>query len=210
MLESLRYLLGKALKKARMAAVRNSTVHPTSKIESGSSFINSEMDKYSFCGYDCDIFHANIGAFTSIANDVVIGGARHPMEWVGMSPVFYAGRDSVIEKFATHQLPLSRNVKIGNDVWIGRSALILAGVCIGDGAVVGAGSVVTKDVPPYSVVGGNPAKHIKYRFDESLICKLIELQWWNFTTKQLAILGRHITNPDEFIAAANRIRESAI
>lgn len=68
---------------------------------------------------------------------------------------------------------------IGNDVWLGANSLVLKGVKIGDGAVIGAGAVVTKDVPPYAIVGGNPAKVIKMRFDDETIGKLMQLQWWN-------------------------------
>lgn len=208
MLDLLKYFLSKALKKGKLPSIRNSTVHSSAKIESGTSFVNSQMDRYSFCGYDCDIYYTNIGQFTSIANNVVIGGARHPMEWVGMSPVFYAGRDSVKDKFAEHQLPPPLQANIGNDVWIGRSAIILSGVSVGDGAVVGAGSVVTKNVPAYSIYAGNPAKLIRHRFDNATICQLKEIQWWNMSIAKLMIVGKHINNPDEFFAAIRDIDKS--
>ena len=76
-------------------------------------------------------------------------------------------------------LKVQKKVIIGNDVWIGSHALILGGVKIGDGAVIGAGAVVTKDVPPYAVVGGVPARIIKYRFSQEIIDKLLEIKWWN-------------------------------
>lgn len=76
-------------------------------------------------------------------------------------------------------------IVIGNDCWIGREATIMSGVIIGNGAVVAAGSVVTKDVPPYAIVGGNPARIIKYRFDESVIRALLKIQWWNWTSDML-------------------------
>lgn len=169
----LKYYLSKLLKKLRLSAVSGSKVDINSKVESGTSFINSSMGRHSFCGYDCDIFHADIGSFTSIASGVILGGARHPMEWLGMSPVFYKGRDSIKTKFVEFELPPPKRVTIGNDVWIGRNAIVLPGVSVCDGAVVGAGAVVTKDVPPYAVVAGNPARVIKYRFDEVLIAELM-------------------------------------
>lgn len=189
----------KTLKKARFSAIRNSKIHSTSKIESGTSFVASFMDRHSFCGYDCDFYHANIGSFTSIANNVVVGGARHPMEWVGMSPVFYAGRDSVKAKFSQHSLDNPPKTFIGNDVWIGRSAIILSGVNIGNGAVVGAGSVVTRDVPSYAIVAGNPAKLIRYRFETSVIEELERIKWWNFSETQLLELAKYIKDPAKFI-----------
>lgn len=208
MLDSIKYLLSKVLKKSRFSAIKNSIIHSTAKVESGTSFINSRMERYSFCGYDCDIYHANIGQFTSIANNVVIGGARHPMEWVGMSPVFYAGRDSVKDKFSEHKLPPPLQANIGNDVWIGRSAIILSGVCVGDGAIVGAGSVVTKNIPAYSIYAGNPAKLIRYRFDESTIQQLKDIQWWNMSILKLLVVGKYITNPDEFFATLRDLNKS--
>lgn len=200
MFERLKFVVSKALKKARLSSVKSSAVDPTSKIESGTSFVDSKMGRYSFCGYDCDVYLANIGAFTSIANGVVIGGARHPMEWVGMSPVFYAGRDSVKTKFSEHVLAKHPAVDVGNDVWIGRSAIVLGGVTIGDGAVVGAGSVVTKSVPPYAIVAGNPARIIRYRFEDKIIRELEDIQWWNFTDARLRDLGEYFNDVDRFLS----------
>lgn len=204
MLNLVKFLVAKAIKKARFAAVRNSSIHPTSKIESGTSFVASAMDRYSFCGYDCDIYRASIGSFTSIANRVVVGGARHPMDWVGMSPVFYAGRDSVQTKFSKHELDELPHTLIGNDVWIGQSAIILSGIKVGDGAVIGAGSVVTKDVPSYAIVAGNPSKLIRYRFEADLMQELGEIQWWNLTEAQLTELAGHIKDPRRFVDEVKR------
>jgi len=197
----IKYILAKTIKKARFCAIKNSTIHRTSKVESGTSFVDSIMKRHSFCGYDCEIYHAHIGAFTSIANGVILGGAMHPMEWVGMSPVFYAGRDSVKHKFSEHKLPHPKPVNIGNDVWIGRSAIVLSGVNIGDGAVVGAGSVVTKDVPPYAIVAGNPAKLIRYRFEEGIIEKFNKIKWWEFDDDKLKRLGKYFNQYDLFLNA---------
>lgn len=202
MFDTAKYLLAKLLKKARLASIRHSQVHRTAKVESGSSFVQSRMAQHSFCGYDCDIYRADIGSFTSIANAVVIGGARHPMEWVGMSPVFYAGRDSVPAKFSEHHLEAPPETVIGHDVWIGRSAIILAGLRIGNGAVVGAGAVVTKDVPAYAIVAGNPARILRYRFEPTRIAQLEQLQWWHLSEPDLRRLGHSVRDPEQFISAA--------
>lgn len=199
MLEAVKNLISKLIKKSRLSSVRGSNVHPTAKIESGSSFVDSNIGRHSFCGYDCDVYLTSIGSFTSIANGVVLGGARHPMEWVGMSPVFYAGRDSVKAKFSEHPLPQPSVVQIGNDVWIGRSAIVLAGVMVGDGAVIGAGSVVTKDVQPYAVVAGNPARIIRYRFDEKTIREFEAIQWWNFSDERLSAFGDCFNDVERFL-----------
>lgn len=198
MMRFILFFVAKLLKKSRLVAIKNSVVHPTAKLESGTSFHSSIMGRYSFCGYDCDIYLADIGSFTSIANGVVLGGARHPMEWVSMSPVFYAGRDSVKAKFSEHKLDPPERVKIGHDVWIGRSAIVLPGVAVGDGAVIGAGAVVTKSVPPYSVVAGNPARLVRYRFDEETVNKLLSVQWWNLPADELRRLAPYFNEIDHF------------
>jgi chloramphenicol O-acetyltransferase type B len=199
-------VISKALKKARLIAVKNSTVHSTSKLESGTSFYSSTMGKFSFCGYDCEIVNADIGSFTSIANCVVIGGGRHPMEWAGMSSVFYEGRDSVNAKFSEHVREQPRRISIGNDVWLGRSVIVLPGVTIGDGAVVGAGSVVTKEVPPYAIVAGNPARLIRYRFSELLRSRLMSVRWWDLNEGELRALAPYVRDVEAFLGAAGKIK----
>lgn len=201
---SIARLVAKALKKARLSSVKDSVIHTTSKIESGTTFYGSKMDRHSFCGYDCDVYCADIGSFTSIANGVVIGGGRHPMEWVGMSPVFYEGRDSVKAKFSSHRREPVRRVVIGHDVWIGRSAIVLPGVEVGNGAVVGAGAVVTKSVPPYGIVAGNPARLIRYRFDDSVVARLIASKWWTLGDEALHKLGPHFNDVKTFLEIVER------
>lgn len=182
---TLGYIISKLLKKIRGKSILNSSIHPTSKIESGSLIVNSKMGRYSFCGYDCEIINCEIGNFCSIANNVIIGGAMHPLEWVSTSPVFYAGRDSVKKKFQNFKRPDDKKTHIQNDVWIGSNVLIKQGVTISHGAVIGMGSVVTKDVSPYEIWAGNPAKLIRKRFDDDIIKKLLSFKWWNLNDAQL-------------------------
>lgn len=195
-----RTLLSKILKKLRLNAIRNSYIDPTSKVESGSNLVNVTMLKYSFCGYNCDIMNAIIGSFCSIANNVVIGGAMHPVDWVSTSPVFYGGRDSVRKKFSNHCRPEDLQTIIGNDVWIGEGAKIKQGVRVGTGAVIGMGAVVTKDVPPYAIVAGNPAKLIRMRFDDETVARLLDSQWWNLPEEKLSGMAQYIMDPQRFIA----------
>ncbi|HDI3293785.1 TPA: CatB-related O-acetyltransferase [Vibrio cholerae] len=195
----LKYILSKVLKKSQLPSVVDSKIHNSSKVEAGSSVSCSTMGRNSFCGYDCDIFHTDIGSFTSIASGVILGGARHPIEWLGMSPVFYKGRDSIKTKFVEFELPPPKRVTIGNDVWIGRNAIVLPGVSVCDGAVVGAGAVVTKDVPPYAVVAGNPARVIKYRFDEFLIAELMDIKWWEMEDYEIEKYAELCKSPSVFI-----------
>jgi acetyltransferase-like isoleucine patch superfamily enzyme len=161
------YLWAKFAKKVRGSAVLSSRIDPTSKVGSGSQIVNSIFDRHTFCGYDCTIINCRIGSFCSIANGVSIGGARHPMEFASTSPVFLSHKDSVKAEFARHDYSQDAMTTIGNDVWIGERVLIKAGVNVGHGAVVGMGSVVTKDVTPYAIVAGNPSKLIRMRFDET-------------------------------------------
>ncbi|WP_373317267.1 CatB-related O-acetyltransferase [Chitinibacter tainanensis] len=197
----IKYLWSKFAKKVRLASIRNSLIHKTAAVEAGSSLYCSTMGKYSFCGYDCEIYYSLIGNYCSIANNVTIGGARHPMEWIGMSPVFYAGRDSVKKKFSEFELDDIRTTNIGNDVWIGKSAIVLSGVTIGNGAVVGAGSVVTKDVAPYAIVAGNPAKVIRYRFSEEIREGLEKCNWWDLDDQRLQSVSHLVREPSSFIKA---------
>lgn len=197
------YLWAKLCKKIRGSAIINSRIDKASKIEAGSTIVNTTFDRHSFCGYDCMILNCDVGGFCSIANNVMIGGARHPMEWVSMSPVFSSRKDSVKKKFSMHEKSSDLRTIIGNDVWIGEKSLIKAGVRIGDGAVIGMGSVVTRDVQPYAIVAGSPAKEIRKRFDTATIAALLEIQWWTLPDNMLEKYAPYFTNPEEFIRKYN-------
>lgn len=198
------YFWAKALKKLRGAAIKSSCIDITSKIESGSVFYNSSMGKYSFCGCDCDISYSDIGSFCSIANRVVIGGGRHPIEWVSTSPVFYNNRDSVKKKFSRHDRDPIKKVIVGHDVWIGSNAIVMQGVSIGTGAIIGAGSVVTKDVAPYTIVAGVPARVIRNRFDQRIAERILDSKWWELGDEELGRLADNICDPKEFLEALRR------
>ena len=193
------YLWSKLLKKVRGSAVINSTIHKTSKVESGSHIVNTTFGKHSFCGYDCEIFHCDIGSFCSIANKVIIGGGRHPIEWVSTSPVFYEGKDSVRAKFSEHKREKPLRTIIGNDVWIGNNVLVKQGVKIGTGAVIGMGSVVTKDIPDYTIAAGVPAKIIRKRFNDEIIQTLLNSKWWDLSDPKLKEAAQYFKEPNEFI-----------
>lgn len=196
---TLLYLWAKLCKKLRGSAIINSKLAKTSKVEAGSHIVNSSFGRHSFCGYDCEIINCEVGSFCSIANNVTIGGSHHPIEWVSTSPVFRAGRDSVKKKYAEHEFKDCKRTIIGHDVWIGERALIKQGVKIGIGAVVGMGSVVTKDVEPYTIVAGCPAKVIRKRFDDLIIERLLMSQWWNYGDEMLQKYARYFVKPGIFI-----------
>ena len=130
-----------------------------------------------------------IGAFCSIACGAkfLFNSANHTLRSLSTYPfpIFYAEWGLKREN-VTNAWDNKGNIVVGNDVWIGYEAVILAGVTIGDGAIIGTRAVVTKDVPPYTIVGGVPAKPIRRRFPEETAEKLLELQWWNWSRERIA------------------------
>lgn len=193
------YFLNKLMKKLRLSAVVGTFVDESSKIESGSSVVNSNFDRHSFCGYDCNIINADVGSFCSIAGRVSIGGVAHPVHFVSTSPVFLSHRDSVKAKFSKHDYLPEIRTRIGSDVWIGEGAFIKAGVTVGVGAVIGMGSVVTKDVPAYAIVAGNPARLIRYRFQQETIDALLALSWWEMPDEEISKIGHLFNDPNALL-----------
>lgn len=124
-----------------------------------------------------------VGSFCSIAPGVtILLGGEHKTEYISTYPLNLSFKD--LPKIHGH--PFTKgDVTVGNDVWIGANSFILSGVTIGDGAVIGACSVVTKDVEPYTVVAGNPARVIRKRFDDETITKLLKIQWWNWDIQRI-------------------------
>ena len=143
------------------------------------TFFVGNIGYASYLGSNCHIA-ANIGRYCSIASNVRTVGGDHPTDWISTSPVFYSTTKQCGITYVREELYKEKTdlVEIGNDVWIGEGSLIIGGIHIGDGAVVAAGAVVTKDVPPYAIVGGVPAKLIRYRFDDDTVKKLMKLKWW--------------------------------
>lgn len=197
------YLYGKFFKKIlRGKCVINSQIHKTAKINSGATIVDSTIGRYTYTCYDDEIVNCEIGQFCSISDDVIIGGAEHPIEWVSTSPVFQNVKHSGPKKrFSKHNFEGIARTVIGNDVWVGKRVIIKAGITIGDGAVIGAGAVVTKDVPPYAIVAGVPAKVIKYRFDEDTIEALLKSKWWMMEENELEKYADRIKNVTKFLQA---------
>ncbi|TIP49654.1 MAG: CatB-related O-acetyltransferase [Mesorhizobium sp.] len=139
-----------------------------------------------------------IGAYCSIAAGVLfIAAGEHPMSLVSTYP--FAGADRDLTKGP---------ITVGNDVWIGSRAIVLSGVTIGHGAVVGAGSVVTKDVPPYGIVAGNPAKLIRYRFEPETIAALLGIRWWDWPDSQIeAAMPEFHRSVSEFVSKYGPARD---
>lgn len=156
---------------------------------------NVELGLLSNINLGCNIHNTKIGRYCSMGPRVNIIIGRHPTnKIVSINPIFYSMKKQNGFTFATSQIfnefkyadEINKiSVIVGNDVWIGSDANILEGVVIGDGAVIAAGSVVTKNVPPYAIVGGVPAKILKYRFEENEIKELLRIKWWDWEMNKL-------------------------
>lgn len=128
-----------------------------------------------------------IGSFCSIGSGaafIMAGNQGHRNDWVSTFPFFWMPEVTAFEGAENGYRPAGDTV-IGNDVWIGSEAIIMPGVTIGDGAVIGTRALVTRDVAPYAIVAGNPAKTIRSRFDESAVALLLEMKWWDWSEDQL-------------------------
>ena len=148
-----------------------------------------------------DLRNSVIGRFCSIGNNVIVITSNHPSDFVSTYPGFFKTQNKGIYNFETnlsfneHKLTADgHSIVIGNDVWIGDNVTFLGGVSIGDGAIIGANALVTKDVPPYCVVGGVPAKVIKTRFNVNLIDRLMSIKWWNWDLERLNRYSMYFSN----------------
>ncbi len=158
------------------------------------------LDDYSYIARNSNATNVRIGKFCSIGPNFCCGLGLHPTDGISTAPMFYSvakqnGVSLVNEVVYEEQ----KQTIIGNDVFIGANVTIVDGVKIGDGAVIGAGAVVVKDIPPYAVAVGVPAKVIKYRFDEQIIKRLIEMQWWNWSETDLQTVADSEFNVNDFI-----------
>lgn len=161
----------------------DSRLHNYTSVHGGAVLENVTMDSFSYVT-STKMHNVNIGKFCSIASGSIIGGlANHPHNFISTSPVFYSNRGEVQFGFCNKNDLIDSSIKqvdIANDVWIGANVIIFPGVKVGNGAVIGAGSVVTKDVDPYTIVAGIPAKMIRKRFENQTILKLLHEQWWDW------------------------------
>ncbi|WP_086981674.1 CatB-related O-acetyltransferase [Vibrio aphrogenes] len=180
----------------------------TVKLECFSSLHHSkfihDIGAYSY-SYSSLSENTVIGRYCSIAKGVNIMGDDHPLDRYTTSRVTY-GQEYLDIMPITQFTSKEKLVTIGNDVWIGENVTLKRGVAIGDGAVIATGSIVTKDVEPYSIVGGIPAKLIRYRFSEKIRMELLKIKWWRYD------LSKHNISPtidiNDFISRINNIEES--
>jgi len=142
---------------------------------------NTSIGDLSYISSNCILSNTQIGKFCSIGDNLKTGLGKHPTRnFISTHPIFYSNRKQSIISFVNkNHFKEFENIKIGNDVWIGIDVVILDGITIGNGAIIGAKSLVTKDVEPYSIVGGVPARLIRMRFDNKFIVKLQKFKWWD-------------------------------
>lgn len=159
------------------------------------------LGDFTYIAGNTNISRTKIGKFCSIGPDCKIGLGRHPTkDFVSTHPIFFSTLKQAQVTFADKDyFEEFQNIEIGNDVWLGANVVVVDGIKIGDGVVVAAGSVVTKEIPPYAIVGGVPAKIIKYRFEKEEIEKLLEMKWWDMDVEYLKTNFKKFHNATEFL-----------
>ena len=182
----------------------NSTLGNFVTILSNAKIGSSHVDSFSYIGERCEIKYTKTGKFCSVGSNVLTGFAAHPINFVSTYPGFYVNNATVSYYFGTnHPFIEQKHTIIESDVWVGSNVTILGGVTVGLGAIIAAGAVVTKNVEPYSIVGGVPAKHINFRFDQETISKLISSKWWDLPIEQLKNISKYMNTPAIFLEKFN-------
>lgn len=178
-------------------ALFDSTMQAHSLLSQHSTITDIDLGSYSYVAEQSVVSYATIGRFCSIGPGFLCGYGSHPLDFVSTSPVFYSTRKQCGVSFAEQdEFQEFRRTSIGNDVWIGARVFVRSGVTIGHGAVLAAGAVVVDDVPDYAVVGGVPAKIIRYRFSECVIKELLEIAWWDWSEPELRAARSMIAGND--------------
>lgn len=170
------------------ANVRSSSLGRYTEIGARTAFVESTLGDYSYVVNDSNVIYTTIGKFCSIAAHTRINPGNHPMTRASQAHFTYRASayfDDAADEAEFFDWRRAHAVRIGHDVWIGHGAIILAGRTIGTGAVVAGGAVVTKDVPAYTIVGGNPARIIRRRFPEAIAERLQALAWWDWEHARL-------------------------
>jgi len=185
---------------AYMAIVKGTSCGPNFRVGHHSLIVDCSIGGYSYVSHDTEIVFTKIGKFCSIGPGCRIGLGMHPSDHVSTSPVFFSTRNQAGISFAPADVfEENREIRIGNDVWVGANAMILDEVEIGTGAIVAAGSVVTKDVAPYTIVAGVPAIPKRKRFSDEHIDCLLRSCWWDWTPERLSKYGPRFSRADQFI-----------
>jgi phosphonate metabolism protein (transferase hexapeptide repeat family) len=201
------------------AEVKASTLGRYTEVGARTKLLEAALADYSYVVNDSDIAYAQIGKFCSIAALTRINPGNHPMHRASQAhftyraSTYFAGEDDDHEFFAWRR---AHRVTIGHDVWIGHGAIVLPGRSIGTGAVIAAGAIVTKDVAPYTIVAGNPARVIRPRFAQEIAARLQALAWWDWPHEKLraALADFRALSVETFLdrheGAPGRVQASAV
>jgi phosphonate metabolism protein (transferase hexapeptide repeat family) len=180
--------LGETARLHPTATVENARLGRFVELGEGVRVLNAEIGDYSYAERFCDIANATVGRFANIASCVRIGATDHPMAQASLHHFLYRSSwywDDAADDAAFFARRASRRASVGHDTWLGHGSMVMPEVAVGDGAVVAAMAVVTKDVAPYTVVAGVPARVVKRRFPEPVADRLIALGWWDWDHARL-------------------------
>ena len=197
----IKWIIAKGFKRLfNPPALNACRIHPTAKVGPGSELTAVEAGRYTYIGSRCFSVTSKIGSFCSIADNCRIGGAAHMMEYASTSPVFTSGKNIMKTNFGSLPVDRAKLTVIEHDVWIGAGSQIKSGVTVHTGAVIGMGSIVTHDVPPYEIWAGNPARKIRDRFDGDTKDRLLRSKWWELPEDMLRQTAEKFRDPDELLA----------
>lgn len=190
---------GKNLKIGYLSKLNNVIIGNYNTFYDNISISNSTINDYVYVGDNTKITNATIGKYCSIGPDVRVGLGKHPSHLISTFPAFFAIRKQCQFTFTDKDyFKESGPIIVGNDVWIGANAIIMDDITIGDGAIIAAGAVITKNVEPYTIVGGVPAKLIRKRFTSEEIAKLQNFKWWEKDFDWLKCKFESFNFPDIF------------
>jgi len=174
----------------------------------------NKFGAFSYGNVGAVLYDADVGRYCSIAHEVMAGPTEHPVDWLSSHCFVFndqgtLGHASEFQDIVSGNSFAGNNARtiIGNDVWVGYRAFIRRGVVVGDGAIIAANATVVKDVEPYTVVGGTPAKVIRKRFDEATIKRLQALQWWKYSMSKQVLGDLDYSNVSKSLGAIERAIE---
>jgi acetyltransferase-like isoleucine patch superfamily enzyme len=193
---------------ARSYASKNCAFEGFNRLSGKSHLANTTLGLMSYVS-SARISNAKIGRFCSIGFEAIIGLGSHPSRYLSTHPAFYSvGGQSGLSFVSATTFSEYEKIAIGNDVWVGARAIILGGVAIGDGAIIAARTVVAEDVPPFAIVGGVPARVIRYRFPDDVRAELLNWKWWDISLENIRAVAEGFSSQTKLsIDVIRKLRE---